>query len=74
MFCACHGRLVGLTRRFLPFHGPMAYSHGRATKIDAALDTHKVRAAASLLAERARSGNEQCVVISHRPEMMEKAR
>eukprot|EP00752_Nemacystus_decipiens_P016359 g14628.t2 len=38
-------------------------------EIDSALDTHKVRRVAMLLADRAKSGNEQCIVISHRPEM-----
>lgn len=43
-------------------------------QIDAALDTHKVRRVAAMLADRARSGNEQCIVISHRPEMQERGR
>eukprot|EP00903_Cladosiphon_okamuranus_P005634 g5600.t1 len=40
-------------------------------EIDSALDTHKVRRVAMLLAARARNGTEQCIVISHRPEMHE---
>ncbi|CAM9141448.1 unnamed protein product [Scytosiphon promiscuus] len=41
-------------------------------EIDSALDTHKVQRVASLLAARARSGSEQCIVVSHRPEMQER--
>ena len=43
-------------------------------QIDAALDIHKVRRVASMLADRASSGGGQCIVISHRPEMQEKGR
>lgn len=43
-------------------------------QIDAALDTHKIRRMASMLADRASFGNEQCIVISHRPEMHERGR
>ncbi|CAN0088552.1 unnamed protein product [Ectocarpus fasciculatus] len=41
-------------------------------EIDSALDTHKVRRVASMLADRAQSGSEQCIVISHRAEMQER--
>ncbi|CAN0089140.1 unnamed protein product, partial [Ectocarpus sp. 12 AP-2014] len=41
-------------------------------EIDSALDTHKVRRVASMLADRAQSGSEQCIVISHRVEMQER--
>lgn len=43
-------------------------------QIDSALDTHKVVRVAALLADRASTGNEQCVIISHRPEMHERGR
>ena len=46
----------------------------RFTQIDAALDTHKVRRVAKMLADRASSGYGQCIVISHRPEMQERGR
>ncbi|CAM9258598.1 unnamed protein product [Sphacelaria rigidula] len=42
-------------------------------EIDSALDTHKVRRVAAMLAARTSDGNEQCIVISHRPEMHERA-
>ena len=43
-------------------------------QIDAALDIHKVRRVAAMLADRASSGYGQCIVISHRPEMQERGR
>lgn len=50
------------------------YLFYHARQIDSALDTHKVRRVAAMLAARTSDGNEQCIVISHRPEMHERAR
>lgn len=47
---------------------------GLFVQIDSALDTHKVRRVAAMLADRSRNGKEQCIVISHRPEMQERGR